>query len=330
MAKIIYGGQAFERREGESVLACLTAHGVAVPSSCHSGVCQSCMMRAVRGKLPAGAQSGLKPAHIAKNFFLACVCQPDEDIEVAFIDEALQKFPSDVLKIDRLNGDIVRVRLRPRERLQYSPGQFIRLYKNPATSRFYSLASVPKLHERDLHIHVRRMPGGIVSGWIHESLHAGDVVDISESLGECFYLPGHPDQGLLLLGTGCGLAPLYGIILDALTHGHRGPIRLYHGSMNIGGLYLIEELSALSKIFRNFRYFPCISAGETSPGFAFGTVLDVAMAEHPDLSGWRIYLCGNAEMVSNGKREVFLAGASMSEIFADPFLPTASGAVACQ
>ena len=256
MAIIVYAGRAYERGAGESVLACLTAHGVAVPSSCHSGVCQSCMMRAVRGQVPAAAQAGLKPAHVAKDFFLACVCQPDEDIEVAFIDEALQKFPSDVLEIDRLNGDIVRVRLRPREPLQYSPGQFIRLYKNPATSRFYSLASVPKLHERDLHIHVRRMPGGIVSGWVHESLRAGDVVDISESLGECFYLPGHPDQGLLLMGTGCGLAPLYGIILDALTHGHRGPVRLYHGSAQEGGLYLVEDLMALSRAFPNFRYVP--------------------------------------------------------------------------
>jgi len=68
MAKIRYGGQAYESRQGESVLECLTAHGVSVPSSCHAGVCQSCMMRVVKGRVPAAAQSGLKPAHAAKNF----------------------------------------------------------------------------------------------------------------------------------------------------------------------------------------------------------------------------------------------------------------------
>lgn len=330
MAKIVYAGKAYEHSKGVSVLECLTAHGVAVPSSCHSGVCQSCMMRAVSGAIPLASQSGLKPAHIAKNFFLACVCRPEEDIEVAFIDEALLKFRSEVLDIERLNSDIVRVRLRPHEPLDYSPGQFIRLYKDIGTSRFYSLASVPKLHHSDIHIHVRKMPNGIVSGWIHESLRAGDVVDISESLGECFYLPGHPEQGLLLMGTGCGLAPLYGIVLDALTHGHRGPIRLYHGSVAVGGLYLIDELIALTKGFENFSYVPCVSGGDSPPGFSAGSVLDVAMASQPDLSGWRIYLCGNPDMVSNAKRETFLAGASMNDIFADPFLPTASGAVACQ
>lgn len=330
MAKIRYGGQAYERRQSESVLECLTAHGVSVPSSCHAGVCQSCMMRVVRGKVPAEAQSGLKPAHVAKNFFLACICRPDEDLEVAFIDEALQRYSAEILDISRLNVDIVRVRLRPREPLPYSPGQFIRLYKDEKTSRFYSLASVPQLHHQDIHIHVRKMPRGIVSEWIHEQLRPGQVVDISEPLGECFYLTGHPQQGLLLMGTGCGLAPLYGIILDALTHGHQGPVRLYHGSANPAGLYLIEELRALSKSFANFRYVPCISAGDAPPGFARGSVLEVAMAEHVDLSGWRVYLCGNPDMVSNAKRETFLAGASMSEIFADPFLPTASGIVPCQ
>ena len=328
MPTISYGGRAYESRDSESVLQCLTAHGVSVPSSCHAGVCQSCMMRVAHGKVPAAAQSGLKAAHIAKNFFLSCMCHPDEDIEVVFVDEALQRFPADILDISRMNNDIARVRLRPRQALEYSPGQFIRLYKDTATSRFYSLASVPKLHGNDIHIHVRKMPGGIVSGWIHDELRAGDVVDISESLGECFYLPGHREQELLLMGTGCGLAPLYGIILDALTDGHLGPIRLYHGSTNIGGLYLSEELSALSKEFPNFKYVPCVSAEEAPAGFASGTVSDIAMAEHVDLSGWRVYLCGNSEMVSRGKRECFLAGASMSEIFADPFLPTASGAVA--
>jgi NAD(P)H-flavin reductase/ferredoxin len=329
MAKIRYGGQAYESRQGESVLECLTAHGVSVPSSCHAGVCQSCMMRVVKGRVPAAAQSGLKPAHAAKNFFLACICRPDEDVEVAFIDEALQRLRADVLEISRLNSDIVRVRLRPRQPLDYNPGQFIRLYKGAGVSRFYSLASVPRLHHEDIHIHVRRMPYGAVSGWIHETLRAGEAVDISESLGECSYLPGHPEQGLLLMGTGCGLAPLYGIILDALTRGHQGAVRLYHGSVDAAGLYLIEELRALSKAFPNFEYIPCVSADEAPPpGFTPGMVLDVAMARHPDLSGWRVYLCGNPQMVSKGRREAFLAGASMGEIFADPFLP-ASGA-ACQ
>ena len=331
MPKITFGGQTYECGENKTVLECLTAQGVPVPSACHAGICQSCMMRAVKGRVPAAAQSGLKPTLAARNYFLACICHPKEDIDVAYSDEVLQKYPADVLSITRLNSEIVCVQLRPSQPMEYKPGQFIRLYKDDKTSRFYSLASVPDRDNCNVQIHVRKMPHGTVSGWVHDRLRAGDMVKISESAGECFYVPGHPEQGLLLIGTGCGLAPLYGIIQDALAHGHRGPIHLYHGSLNVGGLYLIEELKALAQTFPNFKYVPCVSGAEVPPGFAAGTVLEVALAEHADLSGWRIFLCGNPEMVSNAKRETFLIGASVSDIYADPFLPTIGSAPpACQ
>jgi len=48
-------------------------------------------------------------------------------------------------------------------------------------------------------------------------------------------------------------------------------------------------------------------------------VLDVALKDNPDLSGWRVFLCGNPLMVKAAQQQTFFAGASMREIFADPF-----------
>jgi NAD(P)H-flavin reductase len=48
-------------------------------------------------------------------------------------------------------------------------------------------------------------------------------------------------------------------------------------------------------------------------------VLDVALNENPDLSGWRVFLCGHPEMVKSAQQKTFFAGASMRDIFADPF-----------
>jgi len=48
-------------------------------------------------------------------------------------------------------------------------------------------------------------------------------------------------------------------------------------------------------------------------------VLDVALADNPDLSGWRVFLCGNPDMVNAARQQTFFAGASMREIYADPF-----------
>jgi ferredoxin-NADP reductase/ferredoxin len=317
MPKVIYGGRSFERGE-LSVLDCLTTHGIDIPSSCHSGLCQTCMVQAVSGDVPAKAQAGLKDTLAAQNCFLPCVCFPQDDIEVAIYDGGMAKLEATVSNVEHLSADVLGIRLKPSRKFDYRAGQFINFFKDEHTVRSYSLASVPVLDD-ELFLNVRKVPNGLVSGWMFEHLKAGDSVSISEAAGDCFYVPGKPEQNILLIGTGSGLAPLYGIIRDALRSGHKGKINLYHGSNTAAGLYLVNELRQLAQVHPNFSYTPCVSEGEAQQGYASGMVLDVALTANPDLSGWRAFLCGHPEMVKSGRQQTFFAGVSMSEIFADPF-----------
>ncbi len=319
MPSITYGGQSYQSLEQESVLNCLTAHGVTIPSSCHAGLCQTCLMQAVKGKVPASSQIGLKDTLAAQQYFLACACYPEEDIEIALPNSGVEKFSATVVEINSLNAEIICLKLRPEAELRYKAGQFINLYKDATTSRSYSLASVPDIDEH-LQFHIRKLPNGVVSHWAHHALKVGDVVEISDAAGNCFYVPDLPNQNLLLIATGSGLAPLYGIIRDALLQGHNGTIKLYHGSNSAESVYLSEELATLSSRHENFTYTPCISGENVPQGFAAGRAHDVALKENSDLSGWRIFLCGHPEMVASGKKLAFFAGASMRNIYADPFV----------
>jgi len=331
MPRIIYDGQSYECKEQQSVLDCLTAHGVTVPSSCHAGICQTCMMQALKGNVPKSAQAGLKDSLTAQKFFLACSCYPDEDMEVMLPEAGVGKTTATVVDVTLLNAEIARLRLQPKAEFKYKAGQFTNIFKDAHTVRSYSLASVPGTDEY-LQFHIRRIPNGLVSNWIHEYLKAGDEIEISNATGDCFYVPGNADQSILLIGTGSGLAPLYGIIRDALFQGHQGTIKLYHGCETPESLYLVNELRTLSSRYPNFSYTPCIS-GTCTPhnnvpgGYACGMVLDIALAENPELSSWRVFLCGHPRMVATGKKEVFFAGASMRDIYADPFENAAAASV---
>lgn len=317
MPSVTYQGRSYDC-SGQSILDCLTAHGVHVPSSCRSGVCQSCMMRASKGTVPEKSQAGLRPTLAAQNYFLACSCVPEGDMEVTLPDSGFGTLSATVTKTTRLNDDTLGLWLRPSRQYEYRAGQFIRLHKDEDNSRCYSLASVPEL-DGELFLNIRRTPGGLVSNWVHESLGAGDQVEISEAMGQCFYLPGNPEKNMLLVGTGSGLSPLYGIARDALLRGHLGEIHLYHGSRHRGGLYLEAELAQLMGRHKNFNYVPCTSGDEPAAGYLPGRALDMALARHQDLGGWRVYLCGNPDMVNSAKRKTFFAGASLKDIHADPF-----------
>src|ERR1700687_4120801 len=86
---VVFQGSSYEV-DGESLLDCLTARGHAVPNSCRAGICQTCLMRAVRGTVPEKAQTGLTTTMMARHLFLACQCFPTEDLEVALADDVIE------------------------------------------------------------------------------------------------------------------------------------------------------------------------------------------------------------------------------------------------
>lgn len=325
MTKIKYGRDTYPLGKDQSVLDCLVEHGAPVPSSCRSGVCQTCLMRALRGVPPDASQQGLKDSLKLQNYFLACVCHPMEDLEAALPHEVLSSVSATVAALDPLNGEIMHVALECHDPLEYRAGQFINLFRTPALGRSYSLASVPQQDEH-LHLHVRRLPQGKVSGWIHEELRTGQTVELRGPSGDCFYVPGRPEQEIVMIGTGSGLAPLYGILRDALHRGHSGPIRLFHGSRSRAGLYLTGELRDLARKYPNFDYVPCVSGETPAPGLAGGRAHEMAFKEVTDFKDKRLFLCGHPEMVSAAKTRAFLAGAAIKDIYADPFNVNAAAA----
>jgi ferredoxin-NADP reductase/ferredoxin len=322
LARILFQGRQLEA-DGRSLLDCLVAAGHEMSSGCRAGVCQSCLVRVLAGRVPEAAQQGLAPAQVARGLVLACQCRPQEDLEVATADEAVAWFDTQVLAVEPLNADTCELRLERPAGYEYHAGQFLQLVRDVNTARCYSLASVPAL-DRDLRLHVRRVPGGRMSGWIHADLQPGAPLRISAARGSGYYVPDSPDQDLLLLGTGCGLAPLLGVVRDALHQGHRGHIALYHGSRDAAGLYLVALLRDLARHHPNLDYRPCVSDEPPAAGLGAGTPLALALQEHPRLAGWRVFLCGNPQMVEAARLETFLAGAASSAIHADPFLATAA------
>lgn len=322
MPELTFEGAAFETEGDETVLDVLLRHGVALPSSCRKGVCQTCLLRSTSAPLPARAQEALKPTLRAQGYFLPCVCPVTRDMVVERPRDADVLGRAVVVAKTTLGGDVCRLHLAPATALYYHAGQFVNLRRADGLSRSYSLASVPH-SDAHLELHVRRMKDGLMSSWIFDELAVGHAIDFYGPSGSCFYLPGREQGDLLLVGTGTGLAPLVGIARDALLSGHRGRVDLYQGSATVRGLYLDDELRALAGRFDNFHYTPCLDGEEQGPGCARGRANDVAFAEHPRLEGCRVYLAGLPAMVAKAKKTAYLAGAALADIHADPFELTA-------
>lgn len=217
---------------------------------------------------------------------------------------------------------MTRLRLRPDTPFDYEPGQYVTLVRNDGLARSYSLASLPE--EKFLEFHVRKIPSGQMSEWIHDKIAPGERVKIQGPTGTCFYVDDTKRRPLLMVGTGTGLAPLWGIVRAALRQGHLGPITVVHGARNPDELYLREELQWFEDTLSSFHYLPCVLEGG---GMILRTQNVVTVAEEAraalgDPASIQAYVCGGPNIVRRVRRTLFMAGLSSRNILYDAFVPT--------
>lgn len=321
MPQLLYRGESVSVEKGETALEALERAGFEVRASCRAGACQSCLHRARSGEVSGAAQEGLGEAQRDQGYFLACRLKPTTDVDVIEVDEASAEMPATIAAQEQLSADVFRLELVPQAPFDHVPGQFVHIVRpDDGVARSYSLAS---LSQNRLEIHVRRIEGGALSPWLSAPAAVGQSVILRGPFGTCVY-QGDTSARLLLGGTSTGLAPLLGIVRDALHKDHQGPIALYHGSLEPSGLYLRTELEALAAQHDNLELHFCVLNDEGATDVRIGQIQKLMVADHADIGAARIYLCGAPSFVNDARKKLFLAGASLKAIHVDSFAPPAT------
>ncbi|MFW2374290.1 MAG: 2Fe-2S iron-sulfur cluster-binding protein [Gammaproteobacteria bacterium] len=319
---ILFEDKQITLSAGQTVLSALLDHGYDIPNSCRAGLCQSCLMQAVDGQVPDDAQQGLKDTLKAQGYFLACSCQPIGPMVVTLPAANSLRQTVSVLEHTLLNHDVVRLRMKAENDFGYRAGQYTTLWHPDNIGRSYSFASTPQLDDY-LEFHVRRVDGGQVSSWLFDSVKVGDSLQIQSAAGDSFYLPGKPEQRLILAATGTGLSPLIGIARDALQQGHQGDIHLFHGATNMDGLYLHQDLLDMAQQHKQFHYHASVlDIDNIHSNVSTAPVEKLVLTVAPNLAECKIHLCGAPDLVNSLKKKLFLSGASISNIYTDPFIMT--------
>ena len=318
VVKIRYEERECLVADGDSVLDTLLKSGIDVPHGCRAGSCQSCILKLVDGEPSAKSREGLTPLQVEQGLFLSCMCAPTEGMAMGDPSALMPRVPASIEAVERLASDVIEVRLRPHQAFEYRAGQFLNLFREDGLTRSYSIASATGV-DGCIELHVRVLPRGAMSGWLSSPEAVGATVQLRGPSGACVHFPEEPDAPLVLAGTGTGLAPLLGIVKDALKHSHRGPIRLLHGASSPQGWYLQEFLQGLARGAAALEFHPCLR--EEADGFAALDAKLLGLAS--EYSGARFYLCGAPAFVQGARKKLFLSGASLRRIHADAFVVAA-------
>ncbi len=315
MATLTWRGRTLECGDG-TVLDALARDGIHVPSSCRVGACQSCLVRAVSGALPREAQKGLGAALASQGYFLACQARLTGDLVAAPADD-LPRVPVRVTVIERLTSDIARIHLVADEPFVWRAGQFVHLERADGLTRPYSVASATG--DGSIELHVKRLAEGAMSRYLFDDIVVGTQLQVRGPSGECVYQPSSRNAPLVLAGTGTGLAPLLGVLRDALAAGHSGPIEIHHGALVESGLYADSLLAELADQYTGLMYFPCILQGD--PGdVRVASLRERVAAALRGKADAQVFLCGPPETMRPIQRDAFLAGMPLAALHSDLFV----------
>ena len=318
MAKITYGDHHLQAEDGESVLDTLLRNNIDAAYSCKVGVCQTCIMQCSNGQLPEAAQAALKPNLREQGYFLSCQCYADDDLDIKLAENEALFISARLIEKEYLSPTVCRLRLQTAIPLFYHAGQFINVKRADGLIRSYSLASLLS-EDNSLELHVKRMDNGDMSQWITNEFQIGDSLEIDGPIGDCFYPMNTTNQPMLLVGSGTGLAPLIGILRDALHNNHTAPIYLYHAAFTEEELYMDKEIKEIISTANNVHYKPVVTNHMTENHVVSGRACEVALIDHPKLNDWQVFICGAPAMVKFMQQRAFLAGAGMQCIHTDPF-----------
>lgn len=317
MEEITFQGQRFFGKKDETVLECLLRGGVNLPHSCKSGICQSCLVKVKSGPIDSKAQKGLRNDQISSGLICSCQQFVTGNLELVTPGEGTNQVSAKIIKQEHITDSVVLITLQPEQNFEFRAGQFVNLIREDGLCRSYSIASLPE--DQVLCLHVRKLQDGLMSTWLYDENLIGQFVTLNGPIGACYYREDDPERDLILAGTGTGLAPLYGIIRDALQSNHLGKIQLIHGARNPEGLYFVEQFIELEKKWSQFTYQPCVLEGDAK-AYTVGNISDLLKKVVFRKEKAMAYFCGDPLLVKKMKQTIFLQGLPSKMIFSDPFI----------
>ena len=206
----------------------------------------------------------------------------------------------------------------------YMPGQFLTLTvltDGKPVNRLYTIASSPTQHDY-AEVTIKHEEGGVVSGYLHDQVKEGDLLDCSGPSGS-FIFTGRECKCILLIGGGVGITPLMSVLRYLTDRAWTGDIYLLYGVHAPKDVIFREELEYLQRRHPNLRVVVTVSHPEgTDWAGQTGRVTKELIANSvPDLASRYVHLCGPVPLMEAVKKALAELGVPADRVKAEAFGP---------
>ncbi|WP_054063332.1 M24 family metallopeptidase [Pseudomonas asplenii] len=303
----------------ELLLDAMLASGLPVPFSCRRGACGSCKVKVLSGERRdkrLGPDDPQPSFPLAADEALLCQSHACNDMRLEIpgwsLDTPTLEIPAVVLGKRALSHDISELVLQAEttDILRVRAGQYLRFRLDNGDSRCFSVANLPEQDQGRLVFHIRRVPGGVFSEGVLDSLHNGQRLALEGPFGACTWQP-DGQRPVVLFASGTGYAGIKPLLLRALADG--AEVTLYWGGSSAEDLYDREFLDAASRAHPRLRWFAVLSTQVR--------LQQVALQHGHRWADAQVYACGNSRMISEVRSQCLAAGLAPERFIAEAFVP---------
>lgn len=330
-------GDVIEVEEDQTILDAALRQGIWLPFACGHGTCATCKVQVLEGDVDVGEASpfALMDMERDEGKILVCCAKPesdlvieaDVDVDPDFAGHPVEDFTATVTAIVDLSPTIKGLHFELDREIAFQAGQYVNLtIPGVEGTRAFSIANKPS-DSKTLELHVRLVPGGAGTEYLHQTLKEGDELDVSGPYGQFFVRQSDP-QDVIFIAGGSGLSSPQSMVLDLLEAGDPRQMYLFQGARDVAELYNRELFEHLAQEHSNFHYIPALSAPlETDVWEGFTGYVHEAAKAHFDgrFDGHKAYLCGPPPMIDSAISALMQGRLFERDIHMERFVTKADG-----
>jgi NAD(P)H-flavin reductase len=221
-----------------------------------------------------------------------------------------------VESITPLTAHVYKVILKPEQKIDFLPGQYLNFIMSSDDKRPFSIASAPSCDHLELQI------GAFVADsypmQVIERLKSSKTVQVELPFGQA-QLRTDSERPLLLMAGGTGFSYVKSMLEYLVEHNSMRHIMVYWGLREASACYELKQSQALIDRLAHANFIPVVEKADDNWPYKTGLVHQAVMHDIVSLEPYDIYLAGRFDMIGKVRTDFIEHGALVEHMYADAF-----------
>ncbi|MEW6989680.1 NAD(P)H-flavin reductase [Colwelliaceae bacterium 6441] len=228
----------------------------------------------------------------------------------------MKEIQCQVQSITPLTENVYKVLLKPEQKMDFVPGQYLNFVMSEEDKRPFSIASSPC--DELIEMQIGAFGADSYPMQVIERIKENSTVTIEIPLGNAG-LKLDSQRPILLLAGGTGFSYIKSMFEYLANKKSNQEVVVYWGLREPSACYELAKTTDTIKALANGKFFPVVESPDENWQGRVGMVHKVVMDDIKNLADYDIYIAGRFDMVGIVRDDFVVKGADINHMYADAF-----------